>query len=174
MKKCVLFDTGSSINIITKKIINEMRIDRLIKLKDALRINLLNGSYIESKEMIYLDVTYDKKRIRDVFYVIGIGIVDVILDVEMIKKFEKNKSFSVDCQIKTKGDQIINWTRPIKSYKYREDFKKLIHDYEKRGYIERSKSLWLNPVVLNRKKSGELRFTLDMRRINDIVELDVF
>ncbi|KAG0435637.1 hypothetical protein DMUE_4627 [Dictyocoela muelleri] len=118
-EKCVLFDTGSSINIITKKIINEMRIDRLIKLKDALRINLLNGSYIESQEMIYLDVTYDKKRIRDVFYVIGTGIVDVILGVEMINKIEKSKSFPVDCQIKTKGDQIISRTKAIKSYKDR-------------------------------------------------------
>lgn len=45
---------------------------------------------------------------------------------------------------------------------------------EKRGIVESSNSVWLNPVVLRRKKSGELRFCVDFRKLNQLVELDGF
>ena len=45
---------------------------------------------------------------------------------------------------------------------------------ESKGVIEESKSLWLNPVVLVRKKTGSLRFCVDLRRVNDLVDLDSF
>ena len=45
---------------------------------------------------------------------------------------------------------------------------------ENRGIIERSKSLWFNPVTFARKKDGSLRFCLDFRRVNNLVLLDEF
>ena len=45
---------------------------------------------------------------------------------------------------------------------------------EKDGIIEESKSLWLNPVVLTRKKSGKIRFCIDLRKVNDLIKLDEF
>lgn len=45
---------------------------------------------------------------------------------------------------------------------------------EKNGVIEPSISAWLNPVVLTRKKNGNLRFCVDFRRLNDLVDLDSF
>ncbi|KRH92222.1 hypothetical protein M153_9671000972, partial [Pseudoloma neurophilia] len=49
-------------------------------------------------------------------------------------------------------------------------FLNLIDDYVKRGILEPSKFAWLNPVQLQTKKNGDLRFTLDLRRLNTIVE----
>jgi hypothetical protein len=34
--------------------------------------------------------------------------------------------------------------------------------------------VWLNPVVLTRKKNGALRFCIDFRKLNDLVNLDEF
>lgn len=47
-------------------------------------------------------------------------------------------------------------------------------DLEKRGIVEESVSQWLNPVVIVRKKNGNLRFCVDFRKLNDIVDLEGF
>ena len=43
-----------------------------------------------------------------------------------------------------------------------------------KGIVEKSSSLWLNPVRLHRKKDGKIRFCVDMRRVNDDVILDEY
>lgn len=68
----------------------------------------------------------------------------------------------------------MSWSRPIRSQKDKAEFNALIMNLESRGIIEPSVSQWLNPVVLTRKRSGELRFCVDLRRLNDLVILDEF
>ncbi|KAG0434266.1 hypothetical protein DMUE_5244 [Dictyocoela muelleri] len=99
--------------------------------------------------------------------------VDIIIGWGLIKKLE-NKVFPVECCIKVKDNSIVSWTRPVKNIKDKNDFKKLRAEYEKKGYIEKNRSMWLNPVVLNRKKSRDLGFTLDLRIVNDLVDQDKF
>ena len=43
---------------------------------------------------------------------------------------------------------------------------------ETKGIIESNKSDWCSPVVIVKKKDNSFRFTLDLTRINDIVQLD--
>jgi hypothetical protein len=80
----------------------------------------------------------------------------------------------VECCINTKESVPVSWTRPNKSLKDKQDFEALVADLEEKRIIEPSKSAWLNPVVLTRNKSGELRFCVDFRRLNNLVELDEF
>jgi hypothetical protein len=47
-------------------------------------------------------------------------------------------------------------------------------DLERNDIIEASHSLWSNPVVLVRKRNGNLRFCIDLRKLNDLVELDTY
>ena len=54
------------------------------------------------------------------------------------------------------------------------EFQTLVESYLERDIIEGSDSLWVNPMVCTRKKSGDLRFCLDLRKLNDEVELDGF
>lgn len=56
----------------------------------------------------------------------------------------------------------------------REELSRLTENMEKKGIIERSNSMWLNPVVLIKKRDISYRFTVDFRRLNDLVDPDGF
>ncbi|KAG0440541.1 Retrovirus-related Pol polyprotein from transposon opus [Dictyocoela muelleri] len=169
-----LFDSGSSINILTRKIANRMRNVNITKLSKPVEINLLNGSCIKTSYILNCEVIYDNNKIEETFNVIETGIIDVIVGKDLMDKFNNTKVFPIECRIDTKDNQIVSWSRPFKNFKDKEDLKKVISEYESRGIIAKSKSVWLNPIVLTRKKSGALRFTLDLRKVNNLVNLDQF
>ncbi|KAG0419049.1 hypothetical protein EQH57_0594 [Dictyocoela roeselum] len=148
-----LFDTGSSINIITRSISNLFRGIKIKMLEKAVEIKLLNGSSIKCNESISLDIEYENKILNEEFFIIESGIVDVIVGQLLVKKLRKGKILPIECRIPATNDQIVSWSRPIKNIKDKEDFKKLVPEYQTKRIIERSKSQWLNPAVLNRKKT---------------------
>ena len=57
-------------------------------------------------------------------------------------------------------------------YAFREESNKQIEDMLRKGIISPSTSPWASPIVLVRKKSGELRFCIDYRRLNQITRND--
>jgi hypothetical protein len=50
----------------------------------------------------------------------------------------------------------------------------MLDDVQLGGFIEESDSPWSSPVVLVRKKNGELRFCVDYRKLNDVTKKDCF
>jgi hypothetical protein len=50
----------------------------------------------------------------------------------------------------------------------------MLDDMQRRGIIEESDSPWSSPVVLVRKKNGELRFCVDYRKLNNVTKKDCF
>jgi hypothetical protein len=50
----------------------------------------------------------------------------------------------------------------------------VLEDMRQCGVIEESKSPWSSPVVLVRKKNGDLRFCVDYRKPNDVTRKDCF
>jgi hypothetical protein len=46
----------------------------------------------------------------------------------------------------------------------------MLDDMQCRGIIEESDSPWSSPVVLVRKKNGELRFCVDYRKLNNVTK----
>jgi hypothetical protein len=50
----------------------------------------------------------------------------------------------------------------------------VLEDMRQRGVIEESESPWSSPVVLIRKKIGDLRFCVDYRKLNDVTRKDCF
>jgi len=70
--------------------------------------------------------------------------------------------------------------KPIKQNYYRRSMKERAYvdaELEKmlaNGVIRPSKSPWGAPVVLVRKKTGELRFCIDFRRLNEVTKKDAY
>jgi hypothetical protein len=52
--------------------------------------------------------------------------------------------------------------------------REMLDDMQRHGIIEESDSPWSSPVVLVRKKNGELRFCVDYRKLNDVTKKDCF
>ena len=50
----------------------------------------------------------------------------------------------------------------------------MLEDMKNKGVIEESDSPWPSPVVLVRKKDGNLRFCVDYRRLNDVTKRIAF
>jgi hypothetical protein len=54
------------------------------------------------------------------------------------------------------------------------EVKEMLDKMQRNGVIEESESPWSSPVVLVRKKNGELRFCVDYRKLNDVTKKDCF
>jgi hypothetical protein len=50
----------------------------------------------------------------------------------------------------------------------------MLDDMQRHGVIEESDSPWLSPVILVRKKNGELCFCMDYRKLNSVTKKDCF
>ncbi|KAG0425419.1 Transposon Ty3-I Gag-Pol polyprotein [Dictyocoela muelleri] len=147
---------------------------KITKLSKPVEINLLNGSCIKTLYFINYEVIYDNNKIEETFNVIETGIIDVIVGKDLMDKFLNTNVFTLNCRIDTKNNQIVSWSCPFINFEDKEDLKKVISEYESRSIIEKSKSVLLKPIVLTPKKSGVLIFTLDLRKVNNLVNLDKF
>jgi hypothetical protein len=54
------------------------------------------------------------------------------------------------------------------------ELSEMLDDMQRRGVIEQSDSPWSSPVVLVKKKNGELRFCVDYRKLNNVTKKDCF
>ena len=167
------FDSGSSVNIVTRSILNQIPHSKFKKTGKKVEISLLNRSKITSDIMVELEIVYGEKRLRDDFMIIEDGLVEVIVGKTLMNRLVK-KPFPVTCSIPTEPGKIIAWNRNIYNWQDKSDFRVLTRKFENKGIIEKSGSLWLNPVTFARKKDGSLRFCLDFRRVNYIVNLDEY
>lgn len=172
-KFVVVFDSGSSHNIITNKMVEH--IGNLEYVKEEKTLVLIDGSEIKVNRKVKLDFTYLNKQYSDFFLVVENKYNCQILIGNPLKcEIDNRKEIPIKCTIVTKCASPISWSCPIRRYKDKVEFEELINKLEKDGIVEESQSSWCHPVVLTRKKSGSLRFCVDFRKLNDVVELDGF
>lgn len=50
----------------------------------------------------------------------------------------------------------------------------MVSDMQEQGVVKPSNSPWVSPIVLVPKKDGNLRFSVDFRRLNSITRKDVY
>lgn len=62
----------------------------------------------------------------------------------------------------------------MRSLQDKKDLQVLFEDLGKREIAEESTSVWLNPIVLVKKKTGKLRFCIDFRKLDSLAELDQY
>jgi len=84
-----------------------------------------------------------------------------------------------NCKI---GEHVINLqdSSPIKQVPrripihMRKEVNKIIMDMRNQGVIEESKSPWMSPAVLVKKKDGTIRFCIDYRKLNAVTKKDSY
>ena len=169
------FDSGSSVNIIAKRILRRIKDYEVIHLRAPVSVKLINKEEMIFKLKTRLKFKYKGKEFSAEFLIARDPLVDIIMGNHLIKKLKKDVVvFPIECPILSQENRIISWTRPIQNMEKREAFQKLVDKLSEEGRIEPSNSLWCHPVVIVKKKNGDFRFTLDLTRLNDIVPLDEF
>ncbi|XP_017477567.1 PREDICTED: uncharacterized protein LOC108367464 [Rhagoletis zephyria] len=58
------------------------------------------------------------------------------------------------------------------SYSEKQELQKIIDEYLTKGYIRPSESEYVSPIVLVKKKTGELRMCVDYRKLNKVTAKD--
>jgi len=56
----------------------------------------------------------------------------------------------------------------------RDEVKNLLKDMLDKDFIKPSRSPWVSPIVVVRKKDGSARFYVDYRRLNSVTRKDAF
>lgn len=182
-----VFDTGSSYNILDKRTIKKLNIGSKKIEKVDFSARLINNTTVEFKERIQLEVSYENKS-HNVEFLIGKNMSEeTLIGRKLVNLFDKcnveekykvsmlePNNFPIECRIDTEKGKIVSWSRPIRSWQDKKEFQNLVEDYERRRIVEQSTLNWLNPVVIQGKKSGKMRFCLDLRRLNDLVVQNEF
>ncbi|KAL4149769.1 hypothetical protein QTP88_003637 [Uroleucon formosanum] len=87
---------------------------------------------------------------------------------------QDNTDPNLEMKIILKHDQPISYRARRISYSDRERLKTIIDDLLKGGIIRPSRSPYSSPIVLVRKKTGDLRLCVDYRELNKITVKDNF
>lgn len=160
LKHFGVFDTGSTHNLITTRLISKLPYEEIAGKTTPLKISMLNGGEIESTQSIMINIEHKSLKTLSKFWVINDRIVDLIVGrklSEILKNRQPSaRGFPVVCEMKTPPPRIVSITRPIKSFRDKTEFYSLIKDLERKGILEESSTNWVNRVRLT---SYDLRWT---------------
>eukprot|EP00745_Piridium_sociabile_P016607 TRINITY_DN2466_c0_g1_i7.p1 TRINITY_DN2466_c0_g1~~TRINITY_DN2466_c0_g1_i7.p1 ORF type:complete len:1403 (+),score=222.61 TRINITY_DN2466_c0_g1_i7:99-4307(+) len=90
---------------------------------------------------------------------------DVFTDVPACTNLE-------ECQVKTTTEQPVRTRQYPLPYSQRETIRQEVKAMLAMGVIEPSVSPYCSPIVLVKKRDGKIRFCVDYRRLNKVVEFD--
>ncbi len=106
-----IFDSGSSINIISNNLFKKKFADwKKVMVKEPTSVKLLNNSEIRVSKAIECKIEYNGNKFLEEFFIIENCAVDLLIGNDLISKFrgEKVMDFPLECPIKTRGDDIVS------------------------------------------------------------------
>ena len=140
--------------------------DETVDFIDSLMsINLIN-SQIKTNE--HLDIC------ADVPYEIKQKITEIYEKEYSLKPDSEKIANEPEMIIHLKHEQPIGFRSRRLSFSDKEQLRSLLDDLIKNGTIKPSNSPYASPIVLTRKKNGEIRFCVDYRELNKISVKDNF
>jgi len=97
---------------------------------------------------------------------------------EIYVKHYKEPNRPSDPKVKAEAHIILKTNQPIQfgprrlAYAEKEKVRAIINDLSERGIVRESSSEYTSPIVLTRKKNGEIRMCIDYRSLNKIIVRD--
>lgn len=183
-------DTGSELNIISE----DLATDQGFKSYETPKVILKNimGTMTEINKAVDLPVTLEDRLMHLTFLVVKTEDKKLVLignetiskiqqekhEVQnLIKEFPKlfdlspSKGFQgIMCNIETKGEKRVNIRQRRIPQAMQKGTKEIIDKMLKDGVIEVSTSSWCNPIRPVMKPNGEIRLTVNMQFLNNLVE----
>lgn len=117
-----LFDTGSSISLISKVILKDFKNVKTIKLTDPEKYNLINGEFLLINEKVALNVKYQNRNVKILFGILNDQSKRQVLlgnkEVKTLKGMVKKKNLNIECAIDTGTSGPIRNQQDLKSFKH--------------------------------------------------------
>ncbi len=109
VKYFCIFNTGSSVNIVSLKFLNKnLKPINIVDENDSMKVKLLNNNVIELNSKCKIEIEFKEKKFEDTFYILDDNVVDLLIGIVMIKKFEEKKEFLLECQINTSIGKVVS------------------------------------------------------------------
>ncbi|RYE22183.1 MAG: hypothetical protein EOP45_08580, partial [Sphingobacteriaceae bacterium] len=168
------FKLDPEVNLIDDLMFCEKRFESCINVVNLTDVNdlidydevILMVSTAETDESKLIDI--DKK----LFETDADDLRSIIVE-NYIKIFDKTQKLSgYSMQIKLKNDTPVYSSPRRLSYKEKYEVQKTINELLEQGIIKSSNSSYASPIVLVRKKNGQLRMCVDYRALNNLTIKD--
>ena len=176
--------------------------DEVINLEEGVELGQVTEVEIDHKGNLHIDtnekeggvitilktgvpalLTTDERRqqLEAIFRKNGVMVPEKILECALefhsvfsLHDMEKGSVKGVEHTIDTGDNNPIKEAVRRVPLALREKISMMVEEMMKEGVISSSSSPWASPVVIVRKKDGNLRFCVDYRRLNAITRKDVF
>ncbi|KAG0440168.1 hypothetical protein DMUE_1936 [Dictyocoela muelleri] len=87
-----LFDSGSSVNLITNRLLKRIDNAQVMNLEKTMSIQLLNGNCIKSNKIAMLCIKWKEKTLISEYYIIDNGIVDLIIGKKSVYEWHRSEN----------------------------------------------------------------------------------
>ena len=160
----------SSLPEMDTKVIQTCNISAVMDINDS---ELANLSLPQCKKLLTSFLHFDDTLTTSQVQLLTAQIV-AYHDIFALQEHDRGKVDNVMHSININDHSPIHQPPRQISFAQRKEMLKLVNDILQHNIIERSSSPWSSPVVLVKKKDGQLQFCVDYRRINAITLKDVF
>ncbi|MGL5708218.1 MAG: reverse transcriptase domain-containing protein [Aeromonas sp.] len=181
-----LLDTGSTVNLIHEKCVDRKKI-----VKNTVLLRTADGKRMKTLGSIKMEVVINNRTFLLDFVVVPTMSIDCIIGTPFViaEKVALNwsdgwklKFGNLETDLNCLGVHHIKTTTdtPICSPLYRignkfeERASQIIKEYLKEGIIRKSTSPWRSPVVIVKKKDGDIRLCIDYRQLNAVTVKDSY
>ncbi|KAG0420327.1 hypothetical protein EQH57_0196 [Dictyocoela roeselum] len=132
-----IFDTGASESVITSKILTQITNKKIINKNEE--FTLINGTKVNVTRAVILELKYRERCFEETFNIIeNDNMSEILICNSLVKKLRDSSNIPVECCIDTNDNLPVSWSRPIRSYKDKIDFQKLITELEKKELLRKA------------------------------------
>ncbi|KMQ84394.1 krab-a domain-containing protein, partial [Lasius niger] len=176
-------DTGSDVSILSEEFVKGPK--EHFEIENCC-LKYPTGELIKVKYKVNVVIELGKHVVEIPIIVANIS-DDCILGIDFLKKINLERIFESQFEDLIAGncgvlehDIKVTDSKPIKQAPrrvpiyLREEVDRIIKEMKSQGVIEESRSPWVSPVVLVKKKDGSFRFCVDYRKLNSVTVKDSY
>lgn len=194
-------DTGSDVNILPLKYLNELGINTNNLLKSDIKLSAYSGNNLNIIGKVFLKLCYKDKMFMTEFQIVNINAVPILgykicVEMEMVKRVLSVQSNSTpkfvseyedifqglgclpgryEIKLKSNAVPVVHAPRKL-PFAIKDTVKNKLNEMEQQGIIAKVEGPtdWVSSMVIAKKSNGDLRICLDPKELNEYIKREHF